>query len=484
MKSNEGQIAILNPYEASKFCDEGIRKRFAILEKILKNRSQFHSVGTFYQELEDTIRLRFLQSLKNPGVRSAIALRIYALKLLVESSLAHCSNMSKLPINEETKEQLIKLAQEIVILSYLSEFFRYCRYKVEDIPEPLLIVDESSGECGLIIPGEIIASQIRMHISAYLLESSSKIRAIEKEEVSTFEELVEIIYKDELKDAFKKRFGINIRDAVKFTEYIARTAEGLKVEPLGRFKRVIERNLRIPENKIKKVIELFECKKEYLESVFGEEKGHYKLFNNPFSLLRKPFVKLKHGGKRYIVYGPYTVLYALVVFLSDIDRGFIPLGEVSNKLREKYGKLFEQKLREILQKHGLTVLHPKKIPPGEIDALIYDEQKKLAVVIEAKAHRTDVSPRDLWFQIKKENEEWVKKLERKLEWIQQHHRELNLHEVEKVHGVIVTLGPLYAYTSEKDIEIITFVQLPEVLEKVGINVPEALKKELFLDFSV
>lgn len=218
--------------------------------------------------------------------------------------------------------------------------------------------------------------------------------------------------------------------------------------------------------------------------MLSEGKRYYRLFNNPFSFLRRPFVKLKYGGTRYIMYGPYTVLYALVVFLSDIDRGFIYLGEVSNKLREECGKIFEQKLRETLQKHGFTVLHPKKIPPGEIDALIYDEQKKLAIIIEAKAHRTDVSPRDLWRQIKKENEEWVEKLKKKLKWVQQHYRELNLREVEKVHGVIVTLGPLYAYTLEKGVEIITFVQLPEVLERVGINVPEALKKELFLDFSV
>lgn len=241
MKPNEKLITILDPHEASEFCDEEIQKRFAILEKILKNYSQLHSVRTFYQELEDTLRLRCLQSLKDPNIRSAIAQRIYALKLLVESSLLYGSNTSKHPIEGKIKELLLKLAQEIVNLSYLSEFFRYCKYKVENIPEPLLIIDKSSGECGVFIPGEVIASQIRMHISAYLLESSSKIRALEKKDVSTFEELVEITYKDELKNAFKKKFGINIKDAVKFTEYIARTTKGLKVEPLGRFKRVIEK---------------------------------------------------------------------------------------------------------------------------------------------------------------------------------------------------------------------------------------------------
>ena len=452
----------------------------------MKTYSQFHSVITFYRELENILRFRFLQSLKDPNLRSAITQRIYTLKFLVESSLVYCSNASQIIIGEETTMQFLKLAQDIVILSYLSEFFRYCSvYKMEDVSEPLLIIDKSSGECGVIMPGEVIESQIRMHISAYLLESSSKIRAFEKKDLPAFEELVERAYEDELKYAFKMKFGIDIKDAVKLAEHIAKTAEGLKVEPLGKFKKIIVRNLGISKDEIKKIIDLFELKKEYLDSVFSEgEEGYYRLFNNPFSLLRRPFVKLKYRGKRYIVYGPYTVLYALVVFLSDIDRGLIPLGEVSNKLREKCGKLFERKLRETLQKHGLTVLHPKRIPPGEIDTLIYDEQKKVAVIIEAKAHRTDVSPRDLWRQIKKENEEWIKKLKKKMEWVRQHHRELNLREVEKVYGVIVTLGPLYAYAAEKDVEIITFIQLPELLERAGIDVPQALKEKFLINFSV
>ncbi len=83
---------------------------------------------------------------------------------------------------------------------------------------------------------------------------------------------------------------------------------------------------------------------------------------------------------------------------------------------------FEEKVRQILRRHGFKVtrLKLKDTRPdiGEIDAVAYNRDVKILLVVDAKSPKANLSLEELRKGMYK-SEKWYEKLFKKVDWVQE-----------------------------------------------------------------
>lgn len=252
---------------------------------------------------------------------------------------------------------------------------------------------------------------------------------------------------------FRRTYGLDLSSLVVTAESIVfdvcDKAYGVVSISQNALLKKIKRRTSFDKGTIKKAIHYLQIGRDML----SENWQYYKFRDVPVSVSRRPIVRLFSGvGEKgdSVYFGPNVLFRAIILLLSDIDRGIIQLGDVAERWASEKGREFEENVRLILSQHGFKVIRVTDPPPevGEIDAVAFCETKKILLVVEAKAPKIDLAMDKAKWHFER-SKEWCQTHGRKVKWARENAqmlvKRLGLSEtiIEEIVGVIVTRVPWY-----------------------------------------
>jgi Holliday junction resolvase-like predicted endonuclease len=252
---------------------------------------------------------------------------------------------------------------------------------------------------------------------------------------------------------FRKTYGLDLSSVVVTAESIVfdicNKAYGVVSISQNALLKKIMRKTSYDKGTVKKAIQYLQIGKDML----SENWQYYKFRDVPVSVSRRPIVRLFSGvGEKgdTVYFGPNALFRAIILLLSDIDRGIIQLGNVAERWAAEKGHEFEENVRLILSQHGFKVIRVTDPPPevGEIDAVAFCEMKKILLVAEAKAPKIDLSMDKAKWHFER-SREWCQTHDRKVKWARENAQTLvkrlglSATSIEEIIGVIVTRVPWY-----------------------------------------
>ena len=212
------------------------------------------------------------------------------------------------------------------------------------------------------------------------------------------------------------------------------------------------------------------------KNLLSKDYQYYRLRDAPVSVSRQPIIRLFEGSgeKGNIVYlGSNALIRGIMLLFADIDRGVIKLGDVAERWAQEKGPEFEDDVRKALSSRGFKVIRVTDPPPeiGEIDAVACYLQKKVLLIVEAKAPSLDLSMEKAKLHFER-SQKWCQRHDKKVKWAKENVslliNRLNLPETEikEVIGVIVTRVPWY---SEIDLpyKILSFEEFERLLDQIS-----------------
>ena len=252
---------------------------------------------------------------------------------------------------------------------------------------------------------------------------------------------------------FRETYGINLSTIVDVGEsivyYACKRPYGVEDFFQSALFKKIEKNTSYNKETIKRALQFLRIDKNML----SKEWTYYRFNDMPVTVSRRPIIQLfcGSGNKGDVVYlGSCAVIRSIVLLLTDIDRGIIKLGNVAKEWAQEKGPEFEAQIRLALSECGFKVIRVTDPPPnvGEIDAAALYEQKKILLIIEAKAPKLDLSmDRAKWHF--ERSRKWCDQLNTKVNWAQKNTLLLANRlgaphaKIDEVTGIIVTRVPWY-----------------------------------------
>ena len=277
-------------------------------------------------------------------------------------------------------------------------------------------------------------------------------------------------------ELFKQTYGINLSTIVDVGESIVYCAckrpYGVEDFFQNALLKKIKKNTSYDKGTIKKALQFLRIDRNML----SKEWIYFRFRDVPVTVSRRPIIQLfcGSGSKGDVVYlGSCALIRSIVFLLTDIDRGIIKLGNVAEQWAQEKGPQFEIQVRLALSECGFKVIRVTDPPPnvGEIDAAALNEQKKILLIIEAKAPKLDISmDRAKWHF--ERSRKWCQQLNAKVNWAQENTLLLANRlgaphaKIGEVTGIIVTKVPWYV---EPDLpyKVLSYEEFENFLKVIG-----------------
>ena len=291
---------------------------------------------------------------------------------------------------------------------------------------------------------------------------------------------------DELDEPFMDEFGITFRKFIDIVgiclAYLQDHNETMlvKIDELCSFGKSHYPELTIEE--IATGLEILSLTKENMNHEFYPSDAR----NRPYRYDCKPI--LKFNEHEYLM-NILTLDNTWAGLWAEIDQGYLPYNDNNigpnllshlHKLREHANKSHEQAVYKIFKdKTEMIELNLKKSNqmlsnideelPGEIDLLVFFENRKEIYIIEAKNIKMNYAARDMSNEIKSftKNNGYIEKFQRKINYIRNHLSEiLDYYQISdkegwKFNNFFVTLNVSFPQETSTEYQFITLVELSE-----------------------
>jgi hypothetical protein len=277
-------------------------------------------------------------------------------------------------------------------------------------------------------------------------------------------------------ELFKETYGINLSTIVDVGEsivyYACKRPYGVEDFAQSALFKKIKKNTSYNKGTIKKALQFLRIDRNML----SKEWIYYRFSDVPVTVSRRPIIQLfcGSGNKGDVVYlGSCALIRSIVFLLTDIDRGIIKLGNVAEEWAQEKGPEFETQVRLALSECGFKVIRVTDPPPnvGEIDAAALYEQKKILLIIEAKAPKLDISmDRAKWHF--ERSRKWCQQLNAKVNWAQENTLLLANRlgaphaKIGEVTGIIVTRVPWYV-EADLPYKVLSYEEFENFLKVIG-----------------
>ncbi len=352
-------------------------------------------------------------------------------RFLIEILSAEQNFSSNVKISTNSFDHLMGLSYSLIEWGFASDYIysEYVNYE---------IIPLESGRFGIETNLEDIIDTFRTKRTLEHITNLSRNILLEKKSVEK--------PRDETEDAFKSEFGINLTDYYNFMSVLINIAVDDEKDIVFISKSnlidILKDKLGWESDKSVQAIEKFSLKyrnkwEEAPEGYDGNDIYPW-VFRRPLSYYLKPLI-IKNDDDETVIYGFRNVYHSCLNLNHQIFKGLYKINKNSSdefksfisKMLDAKGKEFNETvfkwfknnldtskfyLEPNVQIDKIVNEEPKY---GDIDVLLLDKNKKRLFSIECKNIESAKNPRQIFQEIEKffNKKEWIKKHERRDEWI-------------------------------------------------------------------
>lgn len=397
-------------------------------------------------------------------------------RFLIEILSAEQNFNSNVKISTNSFDHLMGLSYNLIEWGFASDYI-YSEYVDYEI------IPLESGRFGIETNIEDIIDTFRTNRTLEHITNLSRNILLEKKSMEK--------PSDETEDAFKSEFGINLTDYYNFMSVLINMAVDDEKDIVFISKSnlidVLKDKLGWGSDKSVQAIEKFslKCRNKWEKAPEGYDGNDIYpwVFRRPLSYYLRPLI-IKNDDDETVIYGFRNVYHSCLNLNHQIFKGLYKINKNSSdefksfnsKMLDAKGKEFNETvfkwfknnldtsefyLEPNVQIDKIVNEEPKY---GDIDVLLLDKNKKRLFSIECKNIESAKNPRQIFQEIEKffNKKEWIKKHERRDEWIKDNLDKLgesmgcNLKDYKVFSIFIVSQELPIIYLKDTSIDIIPF----------------------------
>jgi Holliday junction resolvase-like predicted endonuclease len=391
-------------------------------------------------------------------------------RFLVEAGLLF-GGLSGVPSKEDMDylanlvDCVVQWSKNLDLFFYTSELFPDFKLEVTEHGDLLFVHDQRLVEQQESIIEKFAVEQKKAHLAIATDAMQSSKMAKRKTFYSRY---------SPVDNVYQSRFGYKFTDALKFLVGISdlfheKRPFGVLDNPRKKLLKKLSQKTGFSEEKTEKIFLDFEINQDKLMRE-GFPKWRFK---PTFSILWKPIVSISIEKRQtFSVVGKVTPVGNISMFVTSLE-SFLNIGEVTERIRHEKAKKFEDDVTELLTSFGFRTKQNVKSPPGQIDVI--GIIRNLILVVECKSPTLKIDPRER-VQDLQDSQEWERKLQRKVVWLESNKKRIFEEIVGKktesssltVKGVIVTQRPFVDFLNEK-FDVVFWHDFPTWLTSNGLS---------------